>query len=147
MQKRLGLLEGAGAVVVSVDRADDDAGPRRADERIDVSGVESDGALEQVAGAFDVFDPSFAENLQAEEIEIDELGLSSCSARRALAAISSGRNWFARRDTISSWVSNGSAIDLSKRSAQRWAPVVASMSWALTRRRLPPRWSMLPSRM
>ena len=61
-QKRFGLRERAGAVVVSVDRADHDAGARRANERIDISGVESHGALEKVAGAFDVLDPSFAEN-------------------------------------------------------------------------------------
>ena len=56
-QKGFGLREGAGAVGVAVDRADNDAGARRADERIDVSGVQSDGALEQVAGAFDVARP------------------------------------------------------------------------------------------
>src|SRR5882757_5388040 len=50
----------------------------------------------------------------------------------------------ANRAETSSCVSRRSAYGLSKRSAQRWAPLSASMSWALIRTRLPSLWT-LPS--
>lgn len=58
------------------------------------------------------------------------------SARRASTSIDCAFSVLARRDTISSCISKMSPMGLSKRSAQRWLLVSASISCTFTRRRL-----------
>ncbi len=93
---------------------------RRADHRLDISGIERQGTFEKAARLRHVFggQPLVNQALPWKYRSIAS-GCSERSARRASAATSWAFRVLASRETISSCMSNRSATGLSKRSAQR----------------------------
>ena len=119
---------------------------RRSNERLRIAGINGQREIEKAARSHNIFRvQALIEPSQTLKVEVHRVQFRACSARRASAAMSSVFSAPASRETISSCMSNRSARGLSKRSAQRWLPVSASMSCTLTRTRFPPRWT-LPSR-
>ena len=94
--------------------------PRQTDHRLDIFGIERQGALEKTPRLRHVFGviPLFQQALPWKYKSIAS-GCSERSARRASASMSWASSVLASLDTISSCISKRSATGLSKRSAQR----------------------------
>ena len=104
-----------------------------------VARVQVERLLEHVARAVVAVPGPLVEKRHAPLVEFPGLErVERCGTTRRCSVLPScGSMIAARYCVISSWTSKMSSISRSNFSAQMWWPVAASISWALTRTRLP----------